>query len=158
MREKHDRLREKLWQIEAIPRSCTSTEVERNLRFIGIEVTREANGDTVEFSYNCDPRKAHDQQCADIPTSTSTTENQILTHYSSEMSVTALIDTRAARNQDAFDLASAKFVYRRSSILRRSRPNSIDFLAGAYPDLFGISSLKRVHKPAVGFAEKLRHI
>ena len=75
-----------------------------------------------------------------------------------QISVSALIDTQAAANQEALDLASMKFVHNRSTVLRRCRYNSLSLLIECYPDLFGINSFEEGHRPPVGFADKLRHI
>lgn len=76
----------------------------------------------------------------------------------SQISVGAFVHTRAIGNERALNLAAAKFVHRRSSILRRTRHNTLSGLAEAYPDLFGTTEIDANHIPAVSLPDRLRHI
>ena len=112
---------------------------------LGTGVLRKGDSQVNEFFAEREPRKAHDQRASDVQLlGDSKEQNSEDFRNNAQVSVSALIDTRAAANQEALDLASIKFVHRRSTVLRRCRHNSLPSLISAIQISSQLTHFKQV--------------
>ena len=72
--------------------------------------------------------------------------------------VSAFTGTQATVNQEALNLAAAKYVHRRSGVLRDVPPYSLNPLFEVYLDIFGILTADESFLPQGGLAGKYKHI
>ena len=125
----------------------------------GISVTRSAEEGLLGEVDPTDPQDAHDQQGLDIPIDANeTVDPDAEVRAQAEISVSALIDTRAADMSEAIEMALARLVHRRSDRLRKGKLNSLQDLSEAYPDLFGALYDDSKHQPKGGYIERIRRL
>ena len=153
LEEKHANLRRKLQQLSQRITTRNIIELSDSVNSLGMQVSRVCEAECINSN---DPRNAHDQQGANIPLKDDRPMEDL--RVSAQISMSALVDVSAASHGDALNLVAAKFVHRRTRILRRTRFNSLKGLSEAYSDFFGEYTLAKNHKPTVGIADRLLHI
>ena len=114
MEQVHARLRQQIRILSNQAPHASTEELADRLTPLGITVARNEEPSLVHEFEHGDPRNAHDQQSLDLTSDMNATSGpEVDPPTRIQISVSALVDTRAASNCDAMDMAAARLVHRR---------------------------------------------